>query len=529
MTGLQFISAGTPLHTAHAGQYSPALVALSVLIAIFAAYASFSHVELIRAARTRLASIGWLISGATAMGVGVWTMHFTGMVAFRMPIDIRYDIGLTLTSVLPAVLAGLVTLSIIHRPEPGIWRIGLGGVLMGAGIGAMHYSGMGAMVTTADILYQPWLFTGSIGIAIILATFALAVPQLLGRMLSDAALLKLASALLMGLAVSGMHYVAMGATVFVPGSMEPPVSGPAMDQTLLASLAVLASLIILVSSTVVALMRNRLLWAELDIERSEASSRSMEDRFRKMVSRLPGMVYQFRMDPDGAFSLPYCSEAIRLIFGLPPQEVENDASELTKMIHPDDVVDVFATIYHSAESLEAWQHEFRVRKADGSERWLQGNALPEREADGSVLWNGFMMDITERRESDEIIHRLAFYDALTGLPNRRLLLDRLQLARVASERDHKPGALVFIDMDDFKSLNDTLGHSIGDRLLQQLADRLQKCLRAHDTVARLGGDEFVVVITDLDPDEHQAAIEAELFAERALAEMTRPLDLRGTI
>lgn len=528
MTSLQFISADTPVHAAHGGQYSPALVALSILIAIFAAYASFSHVDLIRAAKTRVASIVWLCSGAIAMGVGVWTMHFTGMVAFRMPVDVQYDLNLTLTSVLPAILAGLVTLSIIHRPNPGLWRIGLGGLLMGSGIGAMHYTGMGAMVTSSDILYHPWLFAGSIGTAVVLATFALAIPQRLGRLLTDPMLQKLASALLMGLAVSGMHYVAMGATVFMPGAHEPMAQGSVMDQTLLASLAVLASLVILVSSTLVALMKNRLLWAELERDRSKASSLHLEQRFQKIVSRLPGMVYQFRQQPDGTLSFPYASEAIRDIYGVTPEEVQQDAQRLTQIIHPDDLEGVFASIRTSAEDLTVWQHEYRVRKPDGSERWLQGNALPEKEEDGSILWNGFIMDITERRESDDIIHQLAFYDALTSLPNRRLLLDRLHLTLEASERDQRHGALIFIDLDDFKSLNDTLGHSTGDHLLQLLARRLQDCLRAHDTVARLGGDEFVVVLSDLHPDEHQAAIEAEMIAEHVLAEMTRPADLQGT-
>ncbi len=528
MTALQFISPDTPVHAAHGGQYSPALVALSVLIAVFAAYASFSHVDLIRTARSRLISLVWLCSGAVAMGVGVWTMHFTGMVAFRMPVEIHYDLNLTLTSVLPAILAGLVTLSIIHRPNPEAWRIGLGGVLMGSGIGTMHYTGMGAMITTSDILYHPWLFAGSIVTAVVLATFALAIPRLLGRVLADPVLLKLISALLMGLAVSGMHYVAMSATVFLPGAHEPVAQGTVMDQTLLASLAVLASLIILVSSTLVALMRNRLLWAELERERSEASSQHLEQRFQKIVSRLPGMVYQFRQQPDGSLSFPYASEAIRDIYGVTPEEVQQDAMRLTEVIHPDDLEAVLTSIGKSAAELGVWQQEYRVRRPDGSERWLQGNALPEREEDGSILWNGFIMDVTERRESDDIIHRLAFYDALTGLPNRRLLLDRLHQARTASARDHRPGALMFIDLDDFKSLNDTLGHSVGDHLLRLLAGRLQDCLRAHDTVARLGGDEFVIVLSDLDSDEHQAAIEAELIAEQVLAEMTRPADLQST-
>lgn len=529
MSSLNFTGADTPVHAALSGQYSIALVVLSILIAVLAAYASFSHVDLMRSARTRLTRIVWHVSGAVAMGVGVWTMHFTGMVAFRMPVEISYDLNLTLTSVLPAILAGFVTLNIISQDQPAVSSVAIGGLLMGAGIGAMHYTGMGAMVTSSDIHYNPWLFTSSIGIAVLLATLALATPRLLPKVIEDETTTRLASALLMGLAISGMHYVAMGATVFLPGDHPQLVASTVMDQTLLASLAVLASLIILGTSTTTAIMRNRLQMAELETERSEATQKHMRDRFRKIVSRLPGMVYQFRLGPDGTMSFPYASNAIRDIYGVEPEAVQQDAMRLTKVIHSDDLDGVFASIRESAETLKPWQHEYRVRKPDRSIRWLQGNALPEREPDGSILWNGFIMDVTERRKSEDIIHQLAFYDALTGLPNRRLLLDRLQLARVSSRVSLKHGALLFIDLDDFKRLNDTLGHSTGDRLLKVLAQRLRSRLVGTDTVARLGGDEFVVILENLDIEEHTAAIEAERMAEKLRATMTQSVQLGETI
>ncbi|MCH8551316.1 MAG: EAL domain-containing protein [Natronospirillum sp.] len=529
MIPLQFTSPEHPVHAAHTGQYSPALVIISILIAIFAAFASFSHVELIRNSRSLLARMSWLTSGGMAMGVGIWTMHFTGMVAFQMPVDITYDLNLTLTSVVPAFVAGLVTLVIIHQPDPGYRRIVTGGVLMGAGIGIMHYTGMGAMVTVADIAYNPWQFALSIATAVLLATFALAVPRILRSVRLDPVTLKLSMAVLMGLAVSGMHYVAMSATVFLPSERPPALHGPALDQTLLASVAVFASLIILASSTLATAMRQRMLLAELERERSEASSRHLENRFRKIVTRLPGMVYQFRLTPDGAMSFPYTSEAIRQIYGVEPEAVQQDADILTRVIHPEDLEEVMVSIQRSAETMTPWQHEYRVCKPDGEERWLQGNAQPEEDADGSVLWSGFIMDVSERRQSEDIIHQLAFYDTLTGLPNRRLFNDRLEQACAASERDLQPGALIFIDLDDFKSLNDTMGHTVGDKLLREVADRLKSCLRAHDTVARLGGDEFVVIVSDLDPSDQRAALEAEQIAEKLLAVMSEPVDLNGTL
>ena len=116
---------------------------------------------------------------------------------------------------------------------------------------------------------------------------------------------------------------------------------------------------------------------------------------------------------------------------------------------------------------------------------------------------GSHIDITERKAAEEEIQYLAFYDPLTRLPNRRLLLDRLKQALVSSARSGREGALLFIDLDNFKNLNDTLGHDIGDLLLQQVTQRLEACIRKGDTVARLGGDEFVVMLLDLSDQTHR--------------------------
>ncbi|MBU1664951.1 MAG: diguanylate cyclase, partial [Gammaproteobacteria bacterium] len=128
---------------------------------------------------------------------------------------------------------------------------------------------------------------------------------------------------------------------------------------------------------------------------------------------------------------------------------------------------------------------------------------------------------------DAEIRQLAFYDALTKLPNRRLLLDRLQQALAASGRNHRAGALLFIDLDDFKGLNDTLGHDVGDLLLIQVAQRLVECVREGDTVSRLGGDEFVVMLEDLSGSLEEAVLQAEAVGEKIIAALNRPYDLNG--
>ena len=175
-------------------------------------------------------------------------------------------------------------------------------------------------------------------------------------------------------------------------------------------------------------------------------------------------------------------------------------------------------------------HDFEMqrRSADGSMIWVSISGEPIFDAEGRFTgYRGVARNITERKRAEAEIERLAFFDELTGLPNRRLLLDRMERAAVASERSQSHAALLFLDLDNFKSINDTLGHEWGDRLLVQVGARLASGLRASDTVARLGGDEFVVVLQDLGEMEVAAAIEAEGVAQKLLMALNRPYALGG--
>lgn len=142
-------------------------------------------------------------------------------------------------------------------------------------------------------------------------------------------------------------------------------------------------------------------------------------------------------------------------------------------------------------------------------------------------YRGIGRDISDRKRAEGETQRLAFYDTLTGLPNRRLLLDRLAQAQAACARTKRHGALFFLDLDNFKDLNDTLGHDVGDLLLKQVAQRLMSCLRESDTAARLGGDEFVVMLLELDEDENEAAAHAERVGEKILKRLNAPYELAG--
>jgi diguanylate cyclase (GGDEF)-like protein/PAS domain S-box-containing protein len=170
-----------------------------------------------------------------------------------------------------------------------------------------------------------------------------------------------------------------------------------------------------------------------------------------------------------------------------------------------------------------WQGEIWNRRKNGKIYAEMLTISSVVAPDGQVSnFIGTFSDISRNSEAEAEIHRLAFYDPLTQLPNRRLLLDRLQQAISASVRSGREGALLFIDLDNFKILNDTLGHDKGDLLLQQVAERLGACVRESDTVARLGGDEFVVMLEGLGAGAEMAASQARMVGEKILASLNRP-------
>ena len=204
---------------------------------------------------------------------------------------------------------------------------------------------------------------------------------------------------------------------------------------------------------------------------------------------------------------------------------------LTRWELPDTFVDEGQWRDHRA-LLEAHQvfHDFEMQRVthDGQPIWVSISGEPIFDAEGRFTgYRGVARDITERKLAEAQIQRLAFYDELTGLPNRRLLMDRLERAVAASTREGCHGALLFLDLDNFKGINDTLGHEWGDRLLVQVGARVSACVRATDTVARLGGDEFVVVIEGLHAEEAEAAAEAEAVAQKVLAALNQPYQIEG--
>jgi len=188
----------------------------------------------------------------------------------------------------------------------------------------------------------------------------------------------------------------------------------------------------------------------------------------------------------------------------------------------------YEEMFRALKSDNFWQGEIWARHKSGEmfHKLLTINAVTG--PDGTITnFVGTYSDISRSSEAEEVIHRLAFYDPLTNLPNRRLLHERLERAQAASAHSHMYDAVLFIDLDDFKSINDSKGHGAGDMMLVEMAQRLQSCVRKEDTVARLGGDEFVVLMENLSEDSDQAATIARRLGEQILEEMNRPCLIDG--
>jgi diguanylate cyclase (GGDEF)-like protein/PAS domain S-box-containing protein len=217
----------------------------------------------------------------------------------------------------------------------------------------------------------------------------------------------------------------------------------------------------------------------------------------------------------------------RAMLGLAQNEPAADNS-WADWIHPDDLPAAASEVkLHLGGQSPFFEAEFRARHKSGHWVWLSGRGKVVQTSPGGepLRMVGTLMDITERKKAEEAIRHMAFQDPLTGLPNRRLLMDRLHQALAASARHKRNGALLFLDLDRFKQLNDTRGHDVGDLLLQQVAKRIQGCVRAVDTVARIGGDEFVVLIADLSESPDYARAHAAKVGHKVLAALNEPYQL----
>ena len=838
----------------YSGFYDPVLVGLSVAVAIFASYASLLLTQSISSATSSATRHFWTAIGGLCLGGGIWAMHFVGMLAFSLPCTTSYNATVTFLSTIPGVLASTLAIRIISHPTLSSKRLVFGGLLMGIGIGAMHYAGMAAMRLDGMIRYDLWLFLLSIGVAVAMATLALwlkfwmfALPGRWRRWATPV------SALVLGLAVSGMHYTAMAAAYFIQVGEPGSAVTPGLSTLFLASIVlVITSLLVVITLVASYVSRTQLAtlgrayklitlcvlgwcavaWLSADYYHQRRSSQYFEaekqlaqqqaqrtasnineylqllrgiarvgatggvaqqvlgefalqrldltltDAQRQQrwtanpqlstvnqylfqtaaelqtdqiylldalgnciaasnagkansfvgfnyadrdyfvqaragqlghqyavgrTSKVAGLYFSGPVSAQGRFigtvvvkigieKLGYFTDPVNAFVSdasgvivlapdkafefrslpsasvaqLPAQQrltmYGRDAFEplnirpwgdarlagvvtlganlepvvLASTLVPEDALTVHAMrplselarfqlernwlffLLAAAGSLlmvAAWavinylratqladaelriaatafelQQGMTITNAEGvilrvnqafteitgycaeeavgqtpkllrsgrhdaafykamwdtlthvgvwqGEIWNRrknGEVFPEwltlssvKSAAGKVThFVAIFSDITARKTAESQIEQLAFFDSLTLLPNRRLLLDRLGQALTACVRHQRRAALLYLDLDNFKTLNDTSGHALGDLLLMQVADRLSCSVRDGDTVARLGGDKFAVMLEDLSLDAFEAANQAEIVGEKIRLALSQVYTLDG--
>ena len=372
-----------------AGTYNTWVVILSFLVAILASYTALDLASRITAS-TGAAAAAWLAGGAFAMGMGIWSMHFIGMLAFSLPIPMAYDVFTTLVSMVIAIVVSGFALFTVSRSSLSLRRLAAGGVLMGIGISSMHYTGMAAMEVQPGIRYDALLFAASIVIAIAASTAALWISFTLragGPRRRITA--RLGSAVIMGAAIVGMHYTGMAAANFAADTIC--ISGPVANNSWMAATLAVITLLILCGTLSLSVLDAR-----------------MESKTARLATSL--------------------------------------------------------------------------------------------------------------REANAELQHLVLHDPLTKLPNRLLLEDRVQQAVDECRRTSGRCAVLFVDLDRFKTFNDSLGHFAGDEVLRTVATRLRGAVREEDTVSRLGGDEFVVLLRRVTKREDAGEI-----ARKVMASLSRPI------
>ena len=258
----------------------------------------------------------------------------------------------------------------------------------------------------------------------------------------------------------------------------------------------------------------------VELIQSRLLLQEQHDLIAKVSAEIPGIIFEFRMYPDGHCCFPFINEAVRKMYGLTSENLREDATPFFGFRHPDDADKLEKSVQESARTLSRWHLEYRLIIPDQGIRWRQGDAMPEKLEDGSIVWYGFITDITDRKIAEDRIIHLAQFDFLTNLPNRALLSDRLQQALSKAKREHKNLALMFIDLDNFKPINDNLGHAVGDKLLEKVAVRMLNCVRESDTLSRIGGDEFVVLLPNAESDN-----DAKTVADKIRQSIDAPFEI----
>ncbi len=337
-----------PGHIAFVGWYDYRLVALSVVIAIFASYAALDLAGRVTAARGGARAL-WLMGGASAMGLGIWSMHYIGMLAFSLPIPVLYDWPTVVLSLLAAILASAVALYVVSRERMGAWRAVAGSIPMGAGIAAMHYIGMDAMRLSAMCHFDTALVVLSVVLAIVISFVALWLAFLARVERRDGAWRKITSAVVMGAAIPVMHYTGMAAASFMPSGAAPDLSHAVSISALGATGIVMVTLLVLGLAILTSLFDRRYSAQTLELE-------SAEQRYRLLFERsLAGVM---RTALDG--SILDCNQTCARIFGYASCDELKAAPVNARYFDPEDRNSFIARL-EEEKSLTNYEHCLRQK------------------------------------------------------------------------------------------------------------------------------------------------------------------------
>jgi diguanylate cyclase (GGDEF)-like protein len=473
------------------------LVVVSVLTSMVASYAAFSFAERVSTSEGK-AHFVWLGSGALAMGLGIWSMHYLGMLSVRLPVEVVYHVPTVLLSLSFAVLASLVVLFLISRPRLDATQLLAGSVLMGSGIGAMHYTGMHAMRSSLMHHYRPGIVLVSIVVAVGFSWISMWIAFSM-KSSGQRELVRLGGAALMGLGIAAMHYTAMGAVTFMPGNMAFSSENTILIGTVgVVAVAVTTAIVLLGTLLTAVLDRRMYLQFSEQSERLHAMAESSMDGIYlcEALHDRNGEIFDFR--------IAYVNSNVATTTAISRNDlIGGRMCELLPMVKTLGHLELYKEVVLTGRPLAI---EFPVQNVNQQMVWIRIQAVKLR--DGVAITAA---DITARKNDEERILRLAHHDPLTGLLNRTLLADRVSQAIERAKRNGGMVGIFLIDLDGFKQINDTLGHDAGDAVLVTVANRLQSVVRALDSVIRIGGDEFVLVMPDMNERRN-----VEVCADRVL-------------
>jgi len=382
------------------GSYDIGMVLLSILIAVMTATMAMQLAGMAQEAGKGLNRQVAILSGAVVLGAGVWSMHFIGMLAFDLCSMARYNNWVTMLSILPSFLASWVALGLLARKRVTRWQLVTGGVIVGAGIGVMHYSGMEAATSSLALRFDPPIFGLSIIVAVVLSILALWVRFGLtakGRVSKRTSILL--AGLVMGCAISGMHYTGMAAARFIVTGE--PGFAPESNFYL-----VLTIVLIIVTTTIVTgganiLLRYREIHRQMQQNMAEREKiaealRNSEQQYRSLISNLPGVAFRCRLDAN--WTMLFISDAVERLTGWSPEVYLSGAKAYADVIHPGDSERVTEVVHLALHDDQSYFVEYRIMRRDGEERWVSETGTGVRDDSGAIAWiDGVIIDNTEAK------------------------------------------------------------------------------------------------------------------------------------